>query len=902
MNITTSLIRAVVAAIIFFFASWAWVRSAPGDIDPSFRLTPLIDDSPDVIVPLPDGRVLVGNSGYNPHRPKPSIVRLHANGEMDNTFQCGVVFTNSIRSLAICSDGKLLVFGVFSNTNGDSRKLVRLLPDGVVDSTLHLELDELDRVTGVAPLRDGRFVAGVIRSSTNRYNDGRIVRFLPSGQLDPSFAAAAVSGAADLLMFQPDGKLLAAGSFSSASLQRPNGIVRLLENGEVDPSFKFQTTAGTMQRGVPIEAMSIQSDGRIIIAASLSRNFLKAPGHVFRLQTDGTLDDSFITDCGLTPACLVSLPDGKVMVGGWFSHLNGWARRGLARLNSDGSHDEGFVGPEDGLSIPCMAYAPTGHLLVGGSFREPKRGVVRRLELGDVPPGSPSIEQPPVSQVLAEGKTVGFSAVARSVPSSTCQWFFNGVAVSHWTNGFISLTNLTFANMGSYSVVFSNQFGSVTSAPAHLIVNAGTISAGSVDLAFKSIFGPNEVIRTLHVEGERLYVGGSFRKSRGRTPNFTRLHADGTPDPSFNPDLMIAGEVHASALIPSGGVYVGGRFRFADGQPRPGIVRLKRDGAVDSRFSPDWSSPVEPKPQISMVRSLLVLPDGSMFIAGRFPLPVPEVVRKLRADGTRDPAFKAEIEYGEKEGRAVAVASDGAVWVAGGRESEEGWVVRLNGDGSAAAGFQAPDKLKSDVVGLNALENGKVLANVSRAIQLPGARYPAGLLEMDPSGSFSAIVAKSGGESPRHLLHECVSVLRTGDQWLVAGDGVQRVSEQGVIDPSFVWPNSARVNAIALTADGDVLAGGHFTEYGGVARNALVRLYGSPREHRPPIWGPFFTASEIKLSFPTVAGQQYLLETAADLNTTRWETLSNTPGDGQWKTVSGGPPQRPHQFFRIRVP
>jgi uncharacterized delta-60 repeat protein len=68
--------------------------------------------------------------------------------------------------------------------------------------------------------------------------------------------------------------------------------------------------------------------------------------------------------------CIAQLPDGKVMLGGAFTHVNGVARRGIARLNADGSVDPSFasMGLVAGDSVSCFALQPDGALLVGGTF------------------------------------------------------------------------------------------------------------------------------------------------------------------------------------------------------------------------------------------------------------------------------------------------------------------------------------------------------------------------------------------------------------------------------------------------------------------------------------------------------------------------------------------------------
>ena len=68
-------------------------------------------------------------------------------------------------------------------------------------------------------------------------------------------------------------------------------------------------------------------------------------GNIARLNTDGTLDTSFATGAGID-ASLYSLalqPDGKVIIGGFFTTYNGIAKGSIARLNTDGTLDTTFA-------------------------------------------------------------------------------------------------------------------------------------------------------------------------------------------------------------------------------------------------------------------------------------------------------------------------------------------------------------------------------------------------------------------------------------------------------------------------------------------------------------------------------------------------------------------------------
>ena len=63
------------------------------------------------------------------------------------------------------------------------------------------------------------------------------------------------------------------------------------------------------------------------------------------------------------------LPDGKMIIGGNFTFVHGYARGRIARLNSDGSMDLSFnpgVGFDN--TVWTVAAQPDGKMIVGGEF------------------------------------------------------------------------------------------------------------------------------------------------------------------------------------------------------------------------------------------------------------------------------------------------------------------------------------------------------------------------------------------------------------------------------------------------------------------------------------------------------------------------------------------------------
>jgi hypothetical protein len=85
---------------------------------------------------------------------------------------------------------------------------------------------------------------------------------------------------------------------------------------------------------------------------------------------------------------------------------------------------------------------------------------------------APQIVGQPVKQVAAAGDIVTFSVVIADARAVTFQWKFNGTDIPGATSDSLVLADVSVANEGQYSVVVTNSAGSVTSAPAELLLDS----------------------------------------------------------------------------------------------------------------------------------------------------------------------------------------------------------------------------------------------------------------------------------------------------------------------------------------------------------------------------------------------------------------------------------------------
>jgi uncharacterized delta-60 repeat protein len=198
---------------------------------------------------------------------------------------------------------------------------------------------------------DGKIVVG--GRSYNSIADKMsmaLARYLPNGTLDTTFSGdgilvfnlnATSNDMINALAIQSDGKIVAAGSSSTSSLQKAM-LVRIMPNGILDNGFG--TSAMVLTSNVQqITDIALQTDGKIVAVGNYNSYNLFA----IRYHTDGTLDSSFgangivetLTSPNISSFNTVAIQaDGKILCGG----NEKWKINTLFRYNTNGTLDSSF--------------------------------------------------------------------------------------------------------------------------------------------------------------------------------------------------------------------------------------------------------------------------------------------------------------------------------------------------------------------------------------------------------------------------------------------------------------------------------------------------------------------------------------------------------------------------------
>jgi uncharacterized delta-60 repeat protein len=325
------------------------------------------------VVRQTDGKFLVGGQfEYYNTNTTPFFVRLTSGGTIDNTFNFGTGFNSNVNDLNLQSDGKILVVGGFTSYDGETKnKLVRLNTDGTIDNTFTMGTG-LNNNTFVVKLQsDDKILIGGDFSSYSGQTYNGFIRLNSDGSIDNTFTiGTGFNNTVRAIKVQPDEKILIGGNFTSYSGESFNRLIRLNSDGSIDDTFSVGVGFDSIVRDIKLDG-----DGKILVGGNFSTYSGVTVNGIVRLNSDGSIDDTFSIGVGFDSIVRdIKLDgDGKILVGGNFSTYSGVTVNGIVRLNSDGSIDDAFTigsGFNSNFNnrVTTIEIGSDDKILVGGGF------------------------------------------------------------------------------------------------------------------------------------------------------------------------------------------------------------------------------------------------------------------------------------------------------------------------------------------------------------------------------------------------------------------------------------------------------------------------------------------------------------------------------------------------------
>jgi uncharacterized delta-60 repeat protein len=464
----------------------------------------------------------------------------------------------------------------------------------------------------------------------------------------------------------------------------------------------------------PTGLVAAQKVGETIVRASFDGQSVSAPFAIDPIVLGtyaGSPDGRFlpkIENAGASGAVytIAPQPNGKLMIGGRFSTINGIPRRNVARLNDDGSLDTSFdpgSGPDaDVTHLVCDSF---GRVLIGGQFST-VAGTGRRA----------------IARLLADGQIdASFSS-----PFGSASGFSANV--------------IALRPDGRILVGGQNLFVSGTSGMNHLVQ---LLETGARDVAFTPYALQSGQTHTLLVQPDgKVLMGGSFAgTSASGLGSFclSRLNTDGSRDAGFAHGIQ-TGLVYSVARQSSGKLIVAGDFYTVHGQPRNFIARLETDGSLDATFVPPTAS------GWSGIRAVAITPDDKVLVTRST-----GIARFTAVTGDLDATFNTAIQP-DWATYALHVAPDEKIWTAGGDSWALGpnmGAIRIHGDVSSYSAWRgryfSRAQIDADPSGTG--PEGTISDTGTTNL----LRYAPGLSPSSESGSIPQSIVSSETDGTRFL-------------------------------------------------------------------------------------------------------------------------------------------------------
>jgi len=312
-----------------------------------------------------------------------AIVSVFASS-LDTSINFGSGFDREVLVIRRDKQGRLLVGGRFDTFNGESRaKIVRLLPSGELDSTFNpgagpksgflQDGRDTGQVSEIVPLDDGSmFVHGsFVKFADHPVN--MLAHLREDGSVNEAFALAYGDSSRNFVAapgLDGQGRMILSGRFTTLQGVAVTNLARLSLDGAVDTTFEPELDG-------PLSLQHIYPDGRMLLARFANDENDIPTVELVRLDSEGKLDRTFVN----TPEYgqfgrLCVQPDGKILA----VYGNPFRTTFLKRLLPDGTLDSGFSAPSvvQG-SIWALGLQPDGNIIVGGDSAEVNTTLTRGL-------------------------------------------------------------------------------------------------------------------------------------------------------------------------------------------------------------------------------------------------------------------------------------------------------------------------------------------------------------------------------------------------------------------------------------------------------------------------------------------------------------------------------------------
>ena len=356
----------------------------------------------------PDGKTIIGGfftmAGGESHA---SLARLNVDGTVDAGFTAST--NGGVYSMAVQADGKILLGGVFTAVNGEARNFfARLNADGSLEDTGTFQhgAGANSAVYNLAVQPDGKILLAGDFTSLNSAPRNHIARLHANGTLESTTTFNPGTGPDNTvfaLAVQPDGKLLLGGAFQNVNGTARSRLARLHADGSLESTTTFNPGTGANDWVV---SAAVQADGKILLGGYFTTLDGAARNRIARLNANGSVESTATFNPGTGADgrvfSVAVQTDGKILLGGAFQNVNGAARSRFARLHADGTQESTTTfDPGTGANgeVDSIALQADGQILLGGGFTNVNGTVVNLVARLDSDAATQSLTAPDATRL-----------------------------------------------------------------------------------------------------------------------------------------------------------------------------------------------------------------------------------------------------------------------------------------------------------------------------------------------------------------------------------------------------------------------------------------------------------------------------------------------------------------------
>lgn len=575
---------------------------------------------------------------------------------------------------------------------------------------------------------------------------------------------------------------------------------------------------GLKVMSTPYHAISADQEGNIFVYYHFDLVNGEYVGSLAKIDQNGQLAADFhkvYTD-GVVGDVRVQA-DGKILMSGDYSKVNGQPSADLVRLNPDGSIDMSFssaiqeVGSFDLQSDgKIVAFAP---------------GLVRFNTDGSIDEtfNAPSLNS---KGILAVGpddhiQVLGYSTVYRLKPDGEIDPdFFIGAGVN---NNHISAIEI----QSDGKILLGGFFTEYNGVPASSIVRL--LADGSVDASFDAGIGPRgQVFQIVERVNRQILLGGQFTHYNDQQGNLVQLNADGSLDKIIA--IVMPNNITYIAESANEKITIAGEFSLVNSTNRDYIVKFNPDHTIDAGFNPivTYTNTNE--------RFLEVNSKGEVFTGGFDGIyhgtsPVRQLIVKLDVFGRYTSSFSRDFPGQAPRIRSSCIQHDDKLLLSGFLQGHSGpTLMRLNPDASLDESFQIGT---GPTTGTNSPALSEVIVQKDTLLYIGGQFEKFNgetannlvVLHLDgsihktfPSMSISNQVFDIAFQSDGKMILIGSFDLPSGHSQII------RLNADGSIDETFSLTLSATLQLVRTDATDRIYLGGMIYTLDGALVNSLVRL------------------------------------------------------------------------------